>query len=376
MINKYSIHNFKIHGDTELTLSGLTLLTGMNGMGKSSVIQTMLLLRNSFLIHDLPKRLNLKGEAFHVGGSANLVNSNVEKESDILRLSLVWKQEKTFAFAFNYPIGNETRLSGLPDNNLYADEEMETLPLFNHRFQYLSAFRDGPQTIYGSDSTVVDDEKQLSYKMGAGEFTVYYLNKFGDMDIPVRDLAYDARQTDCSLRSQVEAWLTEISPNIKINIEQQASNFILKYGYPREGRPIRWIEAMNSGFGITYVLSVLVAILSAEPDSLILIENPEAHIHPSAQSALMRLIARAANHGIQVIIETHSDHIINGALVGAKKGWMDQRDLSIYYFQRDGQTLNAQALPLEIGDNGRIQNAPKGFFDQMRIDFEALYDID
>lgn len=212
--------------------------------------------------------------------------------------------------------------------------------------------------------------------MGAGEFTVYYLNKFGDMDIPVRDLAYDARQTDCSLRSQVEAWLTEISPNIKINIEQQASNFILKYGYPREGRPIRWIEAMNSGFGITYVLSVLVAILSAEPDSLILIENPEAHIHPSAQSALMRLIARAANHGIQVIIETHSDHIVNGALVGAKKGWMDQRDLSIYYFQRDGQTLNAQALPLEIGDNGRIQNAPKGFFDQMRIDFEALYDID
>lgn len=376
MIKKYNIHNFKIHGDTELKLSGLTILTGMNGMGKSSVIQTMLLLRNSFLKHDLPKRLNLKGESFQVGGSANLVNSNMGKEPDVLRLSLECIPTGIYTFEFKYPIGNDTRLNGLPSTIQYSEEEMGVLPLFNHRFQYLSAFRDGPQSIYGADSTVVDDEKQLSYKMGAGEFTIYYLNKYGHIDIPIKELAYDGQQTDISLRTQVEAWLAEISPNIKINIEQQSNNFILKYGYRQEGRPIKWIEALNSGFGITYVLSVLVAVLSAEPDSLILIENPEAHIHPAAQAALMQLITKAAHHGVQVILETHSDHIINGALVGAKRGWIGKDNLSIYYFQRDNETMNAKALQLEIGNNGCIQNAPKGFFDQMRIDFETLFDID
>lgn len=376
MINQYNIHNFKIHGDTELRLAGLTILTGMNGMGKSSVMQTMLLLRNSFLKHDLPRRLNLKGEPFEIGGSAGLVNANVEKEPDVLRLSMECTQEGAYCFEFNYPIGNDTRLNGLPSAIQYTEEEMGRLSLFNHRFQYLSAFRDGPQSMYGADTRVVDDEKQLSYRKGCGEFTIYYLNRYGDMDIPVRELAYDPQQTDLSLRAQVEAWLTEISPNIKINIEQQAANFILKYGYRQEGRPIKWVEALNSGFGITYVLSVLVAILSAEPDSLILVENPEAHIHPAAQAALMRLITKAAGHGVQVVLETHSDHIINGALVGAKKNWIDQNDLSIYFFQRNRETMNAEALQLEIGESGRIQNAPSGFFDQMRLDFETLFDIE
>lgn len=82
---------------------------------------------------------------------------------------------------------------------------------------------------------------------------------------------------------------------------------------------MKWIDALNTGFGITYVLSVLVAVLFAPKGSLVLIENPEAHIHPAAQAALMKLISRAAEHGVQIILETHSDHVINGALVALKK---------------------------------------------------------
>lgn len=361
MIQQYNIHNFKIHGDTTLNLGALTILTGMNGMGKSSFIQTMLVLRNSFLTHRLPNALNLKGDAFLLSGSASLVNSNVSAGTDELRISLHSSNGDNYIFEFQYPISNQTRLVCLPHAIQYTEEDMQRLSLFNKHFQYLSAFREGPKPKYDSDTTVVDDENQLSGSMGRGEFAVYFLSKYGNEDIHLKGLAYQEKATDFSLRAQVEAWLTEISPNIKMNIEQNGSSYILKYGYPQEGKTIRWYEATDNGYGISYVLSILVAILSAEAGALILIENPEAHIHPSAQAALMRLIAKAAGCGIQIILETHSDHIINGALVGMKKGYMSRNDLSIYYFQRSEETMNAEAIALKIGDSGRIVNAPTGF---------------
>ena len=149
----------------------------------------------------------------------------------------------------------------------------------------------------------------------------------------------------------------------------------MKYGYEQSGRPTAFHSALNTGFGISYVLGLVVTILSAKPGSLILIENPEAHIHPSGQAALMRLISLAAANGVQIILETHSDHIINGALVNWKLNELDRGLLSVYYFDRD-VNLNACPVRLGVGENGRIQKAPEGFFDQMKTDLEVLFDLD
>ena len=374
MIKTYGIHNFKIHGDTQLTLANLSILTGMNGMGKSSVMQSMLMLRESFIKGDFPQKLNLRGDSFQVGASSQLVNWNTANEPDLLRINIGQTDGPDFDFAYQYPLSNVTRLEKLPAATNYRREDLEECPLFNQHFQYLSAFRDGPQSVYQTDTSVVDDHRQLSFKMGRGEFAVYYLNRFGQEDIPLPALNFDADNIhDLSLRTQTEAWLTAISPDIRINIEQHATEYLLKFGYKREGMAMKWIDALNTGFGISYVLSVLIAVLSASPGTLILIENPEAHIHPAAQAALMRLIARAAGQGVQIIIETHSDHIVNGALVSLKKGELTSSQVRMYYFDRNPKSMNAEAVELTIGDNGRISGAPKGFFDQMRIDLETLF---
>ena len=125
---------------------------------------------------------------------------------------------------------------------------------------------------------------------------------------------------------------------------------------------------------MSYILSVVVAVLSAKPESLIFIENPEAHIHPSGQAALMRLISMAAAQRVQIVLETHSDHIINGALVNWKQYQFDRERLAIYYFDRD-DSLNARPERLMVAENGRVKNAPKGFFDQMKADLEVLFDF-
>ena len=373
MIIRYDIHNFKNHADTSLDLGSLTILTGINGMGKSSVIQSMLILRESFQKMPQMQVLSLDGDAFSVGGAAALVNRSVETDQNVLKLT-VTTDEGQNVFGYQYPIGDSNELELKEGSEAPDAGKLKRISLFNDQFQYLSAYRIGPQPIYFSQTNVVDRHRQISHKLGMGEFVVYFLSKFGQEDIPVKALAFGT-STSLNLMRQTELWMGEISEGVRLRIDQNGSQYDLKYGYEQSGRPTAFHSALNTGFGISYVLGLVVTILSAKPGSLILIENPEAHIHPSGQAALMRLISLAAANGVQIILETHSDHIINGALVNWKLNELDRGLLSVYYFDRD-VNLNARPVRLGVGENGRIQKAPEGFFDQMKTDLEVLFDLD
>lgn len=372
MIKDYYIHNFKNHADTHLELGKLTILTGINGMGKSSVFQSMLLLRDSFNRNNQMESLFLDGDSCDVGSSAGLVNSTVSNDSRNLKLKIKTDAGGDFIFSFDYPAGNESSLSRSENSEQYDTKKLKELALFTDNFQYLSAFRKGPQNDYSINTNSVDKHKQVSMKMGMGEFAVYYLNLYGGQEIPIEELKHD-ESSDLSLKYQVQEWLGEVSSNIQIKIDQY-DKLKLSYGYRQEGKPTVYHSAMNTGFGISYILSIIVAILSAKPGALILIENPEAHIHPSGQAALMRLICMAANAGVQIILETHSDHIINGALVNIKRNIISKENVSFYYFELD-ENLNSLPVKLHVGDNNRITDAPDGFCDQIGIDLEELYDL-
>ena len=373
MIKTYTIHNFKNHADTELSLGYLNILTGVNGMGKSSILQSMLVLRDSYNKRPQMTTLTLDGESFSIDSVLDLVNCNMTTEQNILQLTLKTDIRRDIVFRYKYPTGAANELN-FDDTCLPpSEEEIKCISLFNDNFQYLSAFRTGPKTLYQSNTNVVDKHRQLSYSMGMGEYAAYFLSKYGSEDIPVKELSYN-NDSNRGLAHQVEKWIGEVSNGIRILINQDGKNIRLGFGYEIAGKKTIFHNSMNTGYGVTYILSVVIAILSAKPDSLILIENPEAHIHPSGQAALMKMIAIAANHGVQFIIETHSDHIINGALVNAKKGNINKEVISIHYFERD-ENLNAVTKKINIEDNCRILHAPKGFFDQLDADTEVLFDI-
>lgn len=374
MIKTYTIHNFKNHATTELRLSSLNILTGVNGMGKSSVLQSMLVLRDSYNKRPQMNTLTLDGDSFSIDSVMDIANCNMRTEQNILQLIL---QTDSYAeplnFRYQYPIGEANELN-FDEHTIPPREEcLKRISLFNDNFQYLSAFRSGPKPLYQSNINIVDKHRQISHSMGMGEYAAYFLSKYGSEDIPIKELSYNNdERTD--LVYQVEKWIGEVSNGIRIQINQDGKNIKLGFGYEIPGKKTIYHSSMNTGYGVSYILSVIVAILSAKPDSLILIENPEAHIHPSGQAALMRMITIAAHHGVQFIIETHSDHIINGALVNAKKGNINKEAINIYYFERD-ENLNAIANKVNIEDNGRIRHAPLGFFDQMDADTEVLFDI-
>ena len=321
MIKKIVLHNLKLHDQTEVAVRGLTVLTGMNGMGKSSVIQALLLLRQSFLMSDLESGINLKGDLCDVGTSGELGCQSSAEHT--LKISLEMEGQEDLHFVFEYPDNlYDTFLPG-KDNNITGKDILEKYSLFNTHFQYLGAFRFGPRRSYERDTSIVNTRKQISRQLGQCEYVVHFLEQYRFMPIPIPELAIVEKDEDVdyTLKGQVEKWLRRLSPNINIYIEPSQEDFRLKYKFNREGAVMTEdISALNTGFGITYVLPILVSILSAGRDALIIIENPEAHLHPRGQAILMELITLAVSHGVQVIVETHSDHIINGGLVALKKG--------------------------------------------------------
>ena len=121
------------------------------------------------------------------------------------------------------------------------------------------------------------------------------------------------------------------------------------------------------------MLPVLISLLSSRPGDLILIENPEAHIHPRGQRMLGELLARVAASGIQVIVETHSDHILNGLRVAVKQKHIESSNVSIAYFSQSQNNDYAHTVVFpKMFPSGQISEWPAAFFDEWE---NALLDL-
>jgi len=383
MIKKFEIKNFKSHENTDLEFSNITILTGMNGMGKSSVIQALLLLRQSYLKSMLHLGLELNSDLCSIGVAKDAIYQYATVDNIIFKL---WTDN--FIRRWDFIVDNR-KLDATFINNSdldieYEDEEdkensiieetksLKEQCLFDNNFQYISAFRNGPVKDYDRNTSAVEIFNQISGKEGRCEWLAHYLDFHKNLKVNEHLIHHE--ESSPELMYQVQFWMQSISPDINIHLELNGANYKLKYSFGRgeHNTTTDKFEAMNVGFGISYVLPIVVATLSAKPGSLIIIENPESHIHPSAQSKLMELISKAAKTGVQFIIETHSDHIINGLLVALKFGLILPEETSIYYFDKEITRQTTQSYKINVSSNCRIKNAPEGFFDQFGKDLRIL----
>lgn len=378
MISRVKIHNFKIHKDSNLPLSPLTIFSGINGMGKSSVSQALLMVRDCVRNDNCyPKVLKLQGNSYNVGDRfGSLVNWFIKDEADKLRVTVCTDDEKEYPFEFQYELNSDTEIPVYPGSKIFDRDELKTIPLFSDSFQYLSAFRFGPKSDYKGDTGALKT-RSVSINNGSGENAVALLGKFGNEQIQVEEMAIGSPyvRADLRLDTQTALWLNRISPNVKLAIDndESANKYWLNYSYPNGKSRVK-VSPLNTGFGISYVLSIIVALLISPKGSLVILENPEAHIHPAAQSALMELVSRAVKGGIQVIIETHSDHIVFGALVNMKRNILTHDDVSLRHFDINPYTGELDPASVEIGPDCRIKNAPRHFIEQMNLDLDILFD--
>lgn len=326
MIKKLKLQGFKCFTDEQLDIEPLTVLSGLNSSGKSSVLQAIRILK---------EKRPLDGH----GPFSEFVSSH----------------SKEFFIAAEHDDGRKSILSYGPDQANKVGDLMDDQSLFS----YISAGRLGPKPFLP-----IWTEKVLTDAGEQGEYVLDFIDRYFELSGLPEKLRHKESKSS-AVRLNIAAWLNLISPGVEFHYDLNKKADIGTAEFSSR-RPT------NVGFGLSYTLPIIATIIvyaslianKHNKSALILIENPEAHLHPSGQTRMGEFLALAAACGVQIIIETHSDHILNGIRLAVKDKHLSPDDTSFYFFTYD---FDAEKTTVErplIDEYGMFDEWPDGFFDE------------
>ena len=322
MIIKLELQNFKSLIDNEINLAPLTFFTGLNSSGKSSFLQALRLLAG--------EQREILEEFNNLGGFISK-----GKKSFSLKASA-----KTNQYNFTHPDTAKNKL-------------------FNTKFAYLSAARLGPHLSLSSK------KENLSGCGSKGENTLSFLIENESLKIDKAIQQKSKAKYSNTLDAGVQGWLQHISPDTTLNYRQikEAFTDVARFD---EFNPV------HVGFGLSYTLPVIANLLAYSTKEfkggLLLLENPEAHLHPAAQTKVGELIAHSAAMGhSQILVETHSEHLIFGIRIAVKEKIIAAAKTKFLFFDREkneeGDITSKIDSPL-LNNNASFDDWPEGFFDE------------
>ena len=348
MLTAISLQNFKCYKDkTKFPLSKLNLLTGLNGKGKSTVLQALLLMKQSIEKQSNTSELYLVGDYIDLNTFQEVRNKFSTSEEIVItfefseyvyayHLKPSTKNGKNTAMIYKLNVDEigerkdffEGLIPILPENHFSL--HLDRSPYQN--LNYISAARINPENSYSLKSLKPTGGHTLKPTVGG-----FYWQE------------------------DVSKYLQEIfEENISVEISDiDGDPIIIRFRLNEK----KYLPT-NIGFGYTYILPIIIAGVTAEPNEILIIENPEAHLHPRAQSRLTNFLAKVASMGVQVFIESHSDHILNALRVAVKKEELASDDVQIFYFANDTESSQPKIFMPKIDTDGRIEEWPDGFFDE------------
>lgn len=366
MIEKITLKNFKcFKDDTAFETNKLNLLTGINGRGKSSLLQSILLITQSNwnIWENSANPIFLNSSYVELGGYSDIKNSYTTQRE----ISIGFELNIEKKLKVNYLIHENDHDNLTLNANLEIEGEeitVQDVSKFFRNIHYVSADRIGPKKYFEKISI------PKSIHTGAkGEYSINVLFHSEKLSLTVDERLYLGKDS-FSVMNQTEEWLNYILDGANMNLigkEDESSVLTLLMNNKKDG--INY-KSINIGFGYSYILPLIITGLIAKPGETIIIENPEAHLHPRAQSRISEFFSKVASIGVQVFIESHSEHILNGIRVAAlnKEIGIDNLDINILYFDED--FVHHQ---LKINEKGKIDNWPLGFFDQQDVDIANIF---
>lgn len=365
MLKTVALKNFKcFQEEKELSLAPITIMYGRNGRGKSTVAQSLLLIAQTMVENNDVSNLLLTGRYVSLGSFADVVNS----ASDRSHFSITLKSDGDEIVEMGYSeLPNKPQMASVDllnfngvsrFENVTADKseveslqktvtttsDIKTLQMLKSA-RFVSAGRLGPQNSIDRKDNLADDDLGVN-----GENLINVLSRKG----------IDFLET-------VERTLSEILGGAAMRINYKDAERIELYLNSKDGKVT--YRPVNVGFGYSYVLPVIVAALLAQKDSLLIVENPEAHLHPAAQSSIMKFLIQVAKEkNLQLIIETHSDHVVNGMRIAVKDGVLDARDGHVLYFSDE----ECRVKMITCDKNGTLSDYPDDFLDEWTLQMLKL----
>lgn len=365
MLRRITLEGFKRFPSLDLPLAPLTLLSGTNSGGKSTVIQALALLAQNFEIREWEPNLLLDGPDLALGTAADVLNQQsggrqlgigCHADGESVEWMFVVDDRKAMSVELGKVAvdGELVDLAGpvrwlLPVAHAEQSEVVASL----RRLSWLTAERVGPREVLPLR------DPQRHRRVGPrGEYVAGLLHWFeDDQVVDALCIADEPR----FLFHQVRAHMQRFFPSFDLRVMpvEGVSAITLKL---RTDPRTDFHRPQNVGFGLTQLLPVIVAVLHATRGDVLVIENPEVHLHPRAQQDVGSLLCMAAAAGIQVIVESHSDHVLNGIRLSVKSSMIEPSDVALHFFSGDAE--GGQPSSPKIDADGRLDSWPAGFFDQ------------
>jgi predicted ATPase len=370
VLTRVDLRHFKCFEDLRLPLAPLTLLSGGNASGKSSILQALVLLHQTIREHEWSTRLMLNGPAARLGMVLDVVDKvhgrrsmdiGVEDDNRGYRWSFGGERSEMSMAVDSITV--EGKSVGQPASLHYllppnVDANGEALARRLYGLTYITAERVGPREVYALE------DRQIASVVGpAGEHAVSVLH--WGRDEAVLDTLALPRAPSTRLR-QVEERMRTFFPGCALSLQQVPQANALTLGI-RTSEDTDFHRPIHVGFGLTQVLPIVIAAVSAAKDDVILIENPEVHLHPAGQALMGLFLSDVAAAGVQVIVETHSDHVLNGIRRSVKGGRLPPGQAAIHFF-RPRSPGQSQVISPQVDREGNIDQWPEGFFDQFDKD--------
>jgi len=375
MLDALHLTSFKCFETLDLPLGKLTVLSGINGGGKSSVIQSLVLLAQTLDEREWSKSLLLNGPSLTLGSASDVINQTTGRRqlglgasSGNRKVAWTFSAQDRRAMALDLSAvevnGGLLDLSG-PTRWLLPEAEASGCAIVKHlkRISWLSAERTGPRELL----PLLDAQHHRQVGM-RGELAAGLLH-WRESDAVSESLLIDGEPA--TLFHQVRARMRQFFPGCDLQVLpiDGASAVSLRL---RSNAKSEFQRPQNVGFGLTQLFPVLVELLAASPGDVVIVENPEVHLHPKAQQDIGELLALVASCGVQVIVETHSDHVLNGIRLAVKgRASIEPSQIEIHFFLRDSDGASRRLSP-KIDEDGRLDAWPEGFFDQFDQALAAL----
>ena len=371
MLSTIEIGHFKCFERLVLPLGPLTLLSGSNASGKSTVLQALVLLHQTIREHEWSVRLMLNGRSLQLGTLGDVVDKvhgrraleiGLVDDQHRIRWTFSGNEKNEMSLAVERVVIEHTALeSPLALRHLMPPDDYETAAGLAARLgglSYITAERVGPREVYP-----LEDRQGARVVGPRGEHAASVL--YRGRDERVRDALLIPDVAPTRLK-QIEARMCRLFPGCSLDVQLVPQANAVTLGL-RTSDDTNFHRPVHVGFGLTQVLPIVVAALSAGDGDLLLVENPEVHLHPAGQALMGAFLAEVASSGVQIIVETHSDHVLNGIRRAVRAGTLPPADAVLHFLRPRGQGLDQVVSPT-LDPTGNIDFWPEGFFDQFEKD--------
>lgn len=376
MMQAIELKDFKCYEALDLPCSPLTVLTGYNAAGKSTVLQALLLLAQGLRTAASEKRLPLNGDLVRLGNEGDVLRCGAAEPSFTLgvrsadeRIRWMFGSQKARSSSDLVPLRTVEYGQGCGSDVASAQEPERIWPVRGVAESPLaSAVRDATYVgaargVPTNSLPVPTTASRPAGNVGAaGEFAPHWYREYADENVdPVRRHPQEASGT---VKAQVDAWLSALCLGARASADGPLPDAV------RSGRSGQWAHPASVGSGLSAAFPMLVVLLTRAQGSIVVVECPECHLHPRAQSAVGRLFAQMAGAGLQIFVETHSEHVLNGIRLAVRDGLVQPKDVALHFIGQGG--VAGCVTTLAVDKNGAVSDWPEGFYDQAENDLATL----